>query len=278
MGTCFVSCRRLDSPGSFAVRDRDVVPIASMYKVLVALEVADAFASGALLPSARVTVGAEQHSVGGLGMNEFAHPVEISLVDLLYLSLAWSDNTASDLLLSYVGLDALHARARALELETMQVVGGCRTLLRNAGEDFGYLTETAAAAADWDPPTDTADLKLNRTTRASMADLVQLGSLLASEQAAQPDACRVVSDLMTRQISKSRFAAAFPDDSWTRISKTGTLAPWRGEFGLLTRNDGAQLALAVVLRQHHAATPDAIVDQAIADVARSAVAVIVDND
>lgn len=277
MGTCFVSCRRLDGPGSFTVREHEVVPIASMYKVLLALEVADAFASGELRPETRIHVSAEQHTPGGLGLNQLSYPAEISLADLLYLSLALSDNTASDLLLSYVGLDALHARARALGLTTVQVVGDCQTLLRNAGEDFGYASEAAAVAADWAPRTDAADLVLDRTTRASMADLVQLGSLLALEQAARPEACGVVGDLMARQVWMSRFAAAFPLDAWTRTAKTGTLAPWRGEFGVLTRRDGVQLAVAVMLRQHHCGTPDAVVDQAVATVAHSAVALVLDD-
>lgn len=277
VGHCFVSCRRLDGPGSFTAREHEVVPIASMYKVLLALEVADAFDAGELRPDTTLRVSVEQHSPGGLGLNQLAHPVEIALADLLYLSLALSDNTASDLLLSHVGLDVLHTRARALGLTTVHVVGGCQTLLRNAGEDFGYTSDAAAVAGDWEPPTDAADLALDRTTRASMADLVELGSLLASEQAARPGACGMVRDLMARQVWTSRFAAAFPLDVWTRATKTGTLSPWRGEFGVLTRHDGVQVVLAVMLRQHHAETPDAVADQAVATVAQNAVAMTLDN-
>lgn len=277
VGTCYVSCRRLDGPGAFAVAEREVVPIASMYKVLLALEVADAFESGKLGPDARLRVRKEQHSPGGLGLNQLTHAVDISLMDLLYLSLALSDNTASDLLLSYVGLDALHARAEALGLATVRTVGDCRSLLRQAGEDFGYPSEEAAAAADWAPPSDTADLVLNRTTRACMADLVELATLLAAGKAAQPQACSVVGDLMARQVWITRFAAAFPADAWTRTTKTGTLAPWRGEFGVVTRRDGVQLAVAVVIRQHHYDIAEAVVDHAIATVAHSAVELALNN-
>jgi len=271
IGTWHVAVRRLDAPGSFGLLQAEVVPIASIFKILLAIEVADAFARGSLWPETRLRVAAEQHCPGGAGLNNFAHPVSISLADLLYLCLALSDNTASDLLLEQVGLDALHARAEALGLDTVRVVGSCRTLLRNAGEDFGYASESDAVAADWAPTTDAADLVPERTARASVADLARLASLLAREQAARPEACRRVLDVMHRQVWTARFAAAFAAPAWTRASKTGTLAPWRGEAGVVTRRDGARFAVAVMVRQHRVAIADAVVDAAVAAVARGAV-------
>lgn len=271
VGAWYVAARRVDGPGSFGLRDDEVVPIASAFKVLLALEVADAFARGDLRPDAEVRVTAAQHCPGGAGLNRFAHPATIALADLLYLCLALSDNTASDLLLERVGVDALHARAAALGLETLRIVGSCRALLRNAGEDFGYATEADAVGADWAPTTDAADLVRERTTRASAADLVRLASLLASEQAARPEACRLVRELMRRQVWTSRFAAGFCAPDWTRAAKTGTLQPWRGEFGVVTRHDGVRVAVAVIVRQHRLDTPDAVVDAAVGAVARSAV-------
>lgn len=176
VGTVHVSASRVDGAGSFGLREAEVVPIASAFKVLLALEVADAFARGDLRPDAQLQVAPERHSPGGAGICNFAHPVAISLADLLYLCLALSDNTASDHLLAQVGLDALHARAGALGLESVRIVGDCRTLLRNAGEDFGYATEADAVAADWAPASDDAELALARTTRASCADLARLGA------------------------------------------------------------------------------------------------------
>jgi beta-lactamase class A len=273
VGTFHVACLRLDRHDSFGMRDTEVVPIASMYKTLLALEVAEAFVLGDLQPDTQLRVTADQFCPGGQGLNQFAHPVVISLADLLYLSLAWSDNTASDLLFDHVGLDALHERADALGLESVRVVGGCRTLLRNAGEDLGYASEAEAIEADWAPRSETADLVLERTTRASAADLARLGSLLAAERAARPEACRLVQELMRRQVWTTRFAVAFPAPSWNRAGKTGTLLPWRGEFGVVQRDDGAQLAVAVVVRQHHPAIPDDVVDRAVGSVARSAVGI-----
>lgn len=269
VGAVYAACHRLDGSVAFALNDADVVPIASMYKVLLALEIADAFVRGDLAPGTPCRVSAAEHSPGGQGLNRFSHPVTVSMADLLYLSLAWSDNTASDLLLARVSLDALHARAERLGLETVRVVGGCRTLLANAGEDFGYPSEAAAVDADWAPRTDADDLVLARTTRGSTADLARLGRLIALERAAHPGACRLVRDLMRRQVWTSRFASSFRTPAWHLASKTGTLSPWRGEFGLLTRNDGAQLAIAVVMRQHHVDTPSDLVDRAVAEVAKS---------
>jgi len=271
VGAVWVACHRLDGQGAFSLCDTEVVPIASMFKVLLALDVADLFARGLLRPDAQLRVTAEQHCPGGAGLNNFTHPTTISMADLLYLCLALSDNTASDLLLEQVGLDALHARAEALGLETVRVVGSCRTLLRNAGDDFGYGTEAEAVEADWAPTTDAAELVLERTTRASTADLARLASLLALDRAARPEACRLVREVMRRQVWTSRFAGAFSPPAWIRAGKTGTLQPWRGEFGVVTRHDGVQLAVAVLLRQHRLDIPGVIVDAAVGAVARSAV-------
>lgn len=76
---------------------------------------------------------------------------------------------------------------------------------------------------------------------------------------------------MRRQAWTTRFAAAFGPPLWTRAGKTGTLQPWRGEFGVVTRRDGMRLAVAVMVRQHRLDIPDAVVDEAVGTVARSAV-------
>lgn len=271
VGEIYAACSRLDQPASVAIRDSEVIPVASMYKVLLALEIAEGFVRGDLRADARVQVTKESHSPGGMGLNQFAHPVTLALKDLLYLSLTISDNTASDVLLAHTSLDALHARAEALGLDSFHVVADCRTLLRLAGEDFGYPSEEAAIEARWTPTTDATDLTLERTTRGSTADLARLAGLIAIEQAAHPDACRLVSGVMQRQMWTPRFASSFPSPTWTVASKTGTLSPWRGEFGVVTRDDGAQLAIAVVVRQHHVGTPAELVDRTVGGVARSLV-------
>ena len=266
-----VACRRLDAPGQYAERADEVVPIASMYKVLLALEVADAFERGALRPETRVEVTPESRSPGGFGLTRFAYPAAVSLHDLMYMSLAWSDNTAADLLLDQVGVDAVHDRAARLGLASFWLAGSCRTLLGNAGADFGYPTDTDAELGDWSPLADASDLVLERTTRASVADLVELAARLDADEAAHPAACARVRELMAEQVWTFRFAQAFSSPDWTRASKTGTLSPWRGEFGIVTRRDGARFALAVAVRQHLVDTPPDAVDRAVAGAAWTAV-------
>ncbi len=266
-----VACRRLDAPGEHTQRADEVVPIASMYKVLLALEVADAFERGALRPETRVEVGPESRSPGGFGLTRFAHPAAISLHDLMYMSLAWSDNTAADVLLDLVGVDAVHDRAARLGLGSFWLAGSCRTLLANAGADFGYATDEEAELGDWSPLADASDLVLERTTRGSVADLVELAARLDAGDAARPGACARVRDVMSQQVWTFRFAQAFPEPEWSRACKTGTLSPWRGEFGLITHRDGARFAIAVAVRQRHAGAPADAVDRAVADAARDAV-------
>jgi beta-lactamase class A len=271
IGRFRVTAVRLDKPGRFSLRGDDVVPIASMFKVLLALEAAEAMVDGRLCRTDRIEVTPRTHSPGGIGLNQFAEPVLLSLHDLLYLSLAVSDNTASDLLLEMIGLDALHRRANTLGLITLTVTGGCRRLLADAGVDLGYSSDAEAEAADWAPRADADDLVLHRTTRASMDDLADLAALLAEDRAASADACQLVRGLMARQIWTTRLARTFTLPEWHLLSKTGTLSPWRGEVGVVTRSDGARVAVAIAVRQHHAGAPESFVDAGVASVAADAV-------
>lgn len=277
IGRFHVAAVRLDKPGSFALRGDEVVPIASMFKVLLGLEVAEAMVDGRLCRTDRIEVTPEAHSPGGTVLNQFAEPVRLSLHDLLYLSLALSDNTADDLLLDLIGLDVLHRRAKSLGLTTLTITGGCRRLLADAGVDLGYSSEAEAEAADWAPKADSDDLVLGRTTRASTANLAALAALLADDRAASADACRFVRQLMARQIWTTRFGQGFASPEWHLFSKTGTLSPWRGEVGVVTRSDGARVALAVAVRQRHAGASESIVDAGVACVAADAVSLVLNG-
>lgn len=267
-GRFFVDCREIDGPRRYSLDGDAVVPIASMYKVVLALEVADRIASGDLDADELIVIEPHEHTPAGEGLNHFSRPAAITRPDLMYLALAWSDNTASDVLLREVGVEAVHARARQVGLSHFSLVGDCRTLLNFAGEDLGYPCEDAAAQADWAPRLDDDDLALHRTNTATPAELSHLAVMLQQDAAAHPAACRMVRDAMAQQVWRARFGTAFPAPRWRLASKTGTLPPWRGEFGIV--QDGlSQLAITVIVRQHRAAATDVEIDQQVSLVARA---------
>lgn len=271
VGRFYISAHCLDGPGAFAVREREAVPIASMYKVLLALEVAERISTGVLDPHELIAVDPVNHTPAGVGLNQFRWPAYVARADLIHLALAWSDNTASDLLHGDVGTQALMLRAARLGLGSVSVIGDCRTLLGNAGEDLGYSSAQQAEAADWAPPSDASDLDRTRTSVASAHDLTTLAEALATDSAASPAASSLVRRSMKEQVWTSRFGRAFPSPPWHRCSKTGTLPPWRGEFGIVWANR-MRVAVCVILRQASATTTEEQLDSAVASVAAQVVA------
>jgi beta-lactamase class A len=78
--------------------DRQVVS-ASVFKVLVALEVETQFADGLLDRQRRVALPAASRTPGPTGFSLFRDDVQVSLQDLVVAMLTISDNVATDALL-----------------------------------------------------------------------------------------------------------------------------------------------------------------------------------
>lgn len=79
VGRFYISAHRLDGPGAFAVREREAVPIASMYKVLLALEVAERISTGVLDPHELIAVDPVNHTPAGVGLNQFRWPAYVAV-------------------------------------------------------------------------------------------------------------------------------------------------------------------------------------------------------
>lgn len=91
------------------VRESDVLPIASMFKVYVLQAVQRAVDSGALTWDSTLTVTEDNRSwPTGLLQDEEAG-TEVTVAEAAGLMIAFSDNTASDMLIESVGRDAVEA-------------------------------------------------------------------------------------------------------------------------------------------------------------------------
>jgi beta-lactamase class A len=248
------------------------VVLASVFKVLLALEFARQMVAGQLDPAERVRVRAADR-LGGVGTAGCLDEVDISWRDLARFALSLSDNTAADLLLRRVGLDNVQALAAELGLASTRITGGPRQLIESMFADVGAAddAEFAALFPALGPArlAKLAVLDPSRTTAATPRDMTRLLTLVWRDEAGPPAACEHVRGLMREQVNWHRLAAGFGDEVLV-AAKSGTLLDVRNEIGVATFPDGRRFAIAVFTRGGWGIRrPD--VDAAIAETARHAV-------
>lgn len=115
-------------------------PAASVIKIAVALETLCAIEAGALDPTMRVELRDEDKVIGSGVLAALEAGLRLPISDLLYVSMAISDNTAANLLVDRIGKESVNARLASLGLETTRLRG--RIFV--AGED-GELSPSTPA-------------------------------------------------------------------------------------------------------------------------------------
>ena len=237
-----------------AVDADDLVPMASTYKVLLAVAWARLVADGKIDPSEFVVVPAEGRTPGPTGLSVLRDGVTVSQRDLVALMLTLSDNAAADVLLDMVGLDRVRQVVHDAGLRSTTVFGGTshhqRLLLEETGapgfpEALRLLTERPGqqASAIYDPAFSSTTTARDMTTF--------LAALWRCELVPDP-AGALVRDLMARQVWRHRLAAGFPHDDVEVAGKTGSLLALRHEVGVVTFPGEEPIAVAVLT---HALNP-----------------------
>lgn len=112
-------------PGWGEHRADEVLPVASVGKLLMLVSVAQAFVSGDLDPEEPLTLEEEDYSAGS-GLLRKLSARRWPLADLARLTAAVSDNTATNALLRRVGLHRVSADAEALGLERTRILDRIR--------------------------------------------------------------------------------------------------------------------------------------------------------
>lgn len=116
-GKVFVSVRMLDGSGSFDIDGDESVKSASMIKLLVLAEYLDEVDSGELLASDEYVLAASD-VVGGSGsLQSERRGTVYTLDEVARRMIAQSDNTATNVLIDRMGLDAIASKADELGLD-----------------------------------------------------------------------------------------------------------------------------------------------------------------
>ena len=239
--------------------DQPVVA-ASVFKVLVAVEVERQLGDGRLDPSQRVRLAAAERTPGPVGFSLYHDDVEVSLADLLVPMLTISDNDATDALLRLVGVGACNATAAELGLRETVIAEDLRatinSIARAAG--FAHWGELQAWGARAHPPAEDAAahervlaapaMRARTATRTTARDMCLLLRLIWTDQAAPADGCQRIRRLMAQQLTRHRLAAAFPPPARVSAKSGGLLGVYRNEAGVIAYPDGRWYTAAVFTR------------------------------
>jgi beta-lactamase class A len=273
----------LDGTQEVAVdADRSAVS-ASVYKVSVALEAETQFADGRLDPRERVTLSAATRTPGPIGFSLFDDDVEASLRDMVVAMLTISDNDATDALLRRIGIDAVNTSSVRLGLADTVVTDYLYKIVNSIAHEAGFedwrsMWERAAkplSKVEEDElvrrMTAASALVPSLTTRTTPRDMATLLRLIWSDEAGPPAACRRVRDLMRRQLTKHRLAAAFPAPARVAAKSGSLIGVVRNEVGVVEFPDGRGYAVAVFARALKPWQNDAAVNAVIGTAAAAAV-------
>ncbi len=228
-GEMAISLRHLERDEAYDHLAQEPFVAASTIKVPVLVALYAAAAEGRLRLDQEVALRAEDQ-VGGSGVLQVLSPgVRLPLRDLAELMIVVSDNTATNLLLERIGIDAVNACMAALGLETTRVLRALQVVPVGAK---GSNTVTAG-------------------------ELSELLARLAQGRAVSWDACRrMVATLRRQQLREglpgllppARGAAVGSLPAWELAHKTGSLSDHEHDVGLLYL-PSQTIALSVLTRR-----------------------------
>jgi beta-lactamase class A len=200
-GILGVAAVHLDSGETVAVNADRRFPTASLIKTAVMVEVFQQIADGRVRRDQPLTL-TEDIKVGGSGVLQSLHaPSAHPVGDLLYLMIALSDNTATNMLVGLVGTKAVNERMVALGLTQTRLYrptfrGGQADVFPEEEKDFGLGSSTPR-------------------------ELARLMELIARGKAVSPAASEEMVALLDKQQFHEMIPRLLPEEGVTVAHKTG---------------------------------------------------------
>lgn len=245
-GSVGVAAIHVESGQSVELNGSEPYPMASTYKVPIAVRIFDRVDRGELRLDSLVTLQAgDLHPGSGTLTSLFNHPgVTLPLINLVELMLLISDNSATDLVLKAAGGgDAVTAHMRALGLDGVRVDRPTVRLIADwigisdlPSDDidpdaFGALAdgvspearEAAARAFDVDP----RDTSTPRDM-ATLIAMIQREEILSATSSAQ------LLDIMTRSTTGQERIKGLLPPGVDVAHKTGTIGGTTNDVGVIT--------------------------------------------
>ncbi|MBV9796114.1 MAG: serine hydrolase [Actinobacteria bacterium] len=272
--------------GSFLVRDLSTgeeigidpdagFPIASLVKLPLAIAVLTLIADGRLDGATMIEVKPGQLTAPGTtGLSRFRHPARIAVDDLLYLSIAVSDNSAADALFGLVPPADVDRILRAAGIAGITVRHRMRELTSTPARQFDprdvHLAHSLAIGArttGGGHPVPQLDVShANSGSARAFTDLLQALWVPGRLPASVADPAR---SLLSENLIRNRLAPDFASDASKWSSKTGSLLNLRHEAGVVEHDDGTAYAVTALTESRVPAAVQPAAEAVMARVARA---------
>lgn len=214
-----VTARLVGSERSWRVAEAKIFPAASTIKLAVLVALFQDADAGRIDLDQAIALNPDA-VVGGSGILAWLRPgLTLPIVDLAYLMVAVSDNTASNLLIEAVGIERIRRTMRALGLARSELNRRFLGRLPTDGEPENVTTA---------------------------GDLVRLLDAIADNRAATPASCERMRALLDLQQDRDRLARRLPPDVGFG-GKSGSLPGLAHDAALLRTRRGT-LAVAVLTK------------------------------
>ncbi|MDA2814518.1 class A beta-lactamase-related serine hydrolase [Nocardiopsis sp. RSe5-2] len=256
--------------GSFLVRDLDsgeeigIEPdlefsTASLVKIPLAMAVLERIRRGDLDGAEPVVLTPGVDAVPGpTGVSRFRHPVRIAVEDLLYMSMAVSDNAAAEALFGFTPPAEVAELLKGLGLSGVSIRNTLRDM-RDTPETHlarsdGHLAQRLAIEAGTEGRGHSVpQLDVTRASAGSARAYVDLLQELWRPRALPEWTAAQVRDLMGANLMRQRLTPDFASDATVWSSKTGTLLNLRHEIGVVEHDGGGAYAVAALTESRVAA-------------------------
>ncbi|MGI5466846.1 serine hydrolase [Streptomyces sp. CA-132043] len=249
------------------------VPMGSVYKVPLMAAFCRLADAGEIDPGRRITLDPSHRVAGPTGISILQDPVTMSLRDLVVLMMTISDNTAADAVLRAVGTTVVDEVCRELGLPDTRILGGVAGTWARLVDETGTASLAAAmeriSSNDTTAPAGVYDPVSKASTTPS--DMARLLRAIWTGEAASPERCAFMRDVMGRQPWRHRLASGFPYDDVTVSGKTGTFGQMRHEAGVVELADGSTYTAVVFTQAARADSTLPRADAVIGAAARTAV-------
>ena len=248
------------------------VVAASVFKIPVLVELCRQADAGELSLAEPVLVPLEGRAAGPTGLSVGLDAATQSWRDLALSMIVVSDNAATDVICTRLGIDRINAAMRALDLPGTQLEGDCRHLFAQMSEDAGgHALAAFPAKPDIELLLRLRVLQPRLTNRTTPREASRLLAAIWRDQAASAEGCALMRRILAAQVWPHRLASGFPEDDVRTAGKTGTLVTVRNEAGVVSYPDGRHYAVSVFTRSHDVRAKHPAQDRVIGQAARLAV-------
>jgi len=287
-GSVGVSAIHLETGRSVGLNEHDRFPMASVFKVPIAVELLTQVEAGTLSLDRMIDIEpTDLHLGSGTLYALFIQPgVSLSIRNLMELMLRISDNSATDVLLDVVGGGSVvTSRMRALGLmdidvtrPTMELILDHRGAEMPPPDDWEAVVtfDEAVAAVDavselvTDEEAEMARRRYPDDPRdtTTPTDMSRLLEMIWSRRALGEESASLLLDIMDRCLSgQARLKGLLPEGTPV-AHKTGSLGGTTNDVGIITLPDGAgHVAISVLVKASDEPTNDR--ERGIAEVARA---------